>query len=172
MKRPLLQLILCAVFFAGVLAGCGGGGKAPALLESEKRLAGMYEACQKIQLTDGESKQTIHTGELAALGSVEIEAVLKRANGMEKPGKWAGTPFAAVLDSKGVAKPFKELRIEAWDGYVGRISFDISQRPDTILADREDGKSLPREDGPVRLVVASEDGFYWMRMITRIEVIR
>jgi DMSO/TMAO reductase YedYZ molybdopterin-dependent catalytic subunit len=169
MKRALLPLVLCAVFLTAV--GCGGG-KAPVLLESEKRLAGMYEACQTIVLTDGNSHQTINTDELPQLGTVEIDAVLKRANGMTKQGKWKGTPFSAVLDSKKVAKPFKELRIEAWDGYVGRVSYEISQRPDTILANMENGKPVPREDGPIRLVVASEDGYYWLRMITKIEVLR
>jgi DMSO/TMAO reductase YedYZ molybdopterin-dependent catalytic subunit len=169
MKRALLSLVLCAVLLIG--AGCGGG-KAPVLLQSEKRLAGMYEACQTIELTDGNSHQTINTDELPGLGTVEIDAVLKRANGMTKPGKWKGTPFSAVLDGKKVAKPFKELRIEAWDGYVGRVSYEISQRPDTILAYTENGKPLPKEDGPVRLVVASEPGFYWLRMITKIEVLR
>jgi DMSO/TMAO reductase YedYZ molybdopterin-dependent catalytic subunit len=172
MKRPALPLVLSVIFLIITVIGCGGNKKAPVLLESEKRLAGMYEACQKIELTDGASHQIIDTHEIQALGSVEIEAVLKRANGMKKRGKWVGTRFSAVLDSKGVARPFKELRIEAWDGYVGRIAFDIVERPDTILAYMQNGKPLPREDGPVRLVVASEDGFYWLRMITKIEVIR
>jgi DMSO/TMAO reductase YedYZ molybdopterin-dependent catalytic subunit len=45
-------------------------------------------------------------------------------------------------------------------------------RPDTILAFEQDGTPIAQEDGPVRLVVGSEDGFYWVRMITRIEIVR
>jgi DMSO/TMAO reductase YedYZ molybdopterin-dependent catalytic subunit len=85
---------------------------------------------------------------------------------------WKGTPLGAVLDANVVARPFKELRIQAWDGYVGRVGFDVATKPDTMLAYRMDGKPIPREDGPVRLVVPSQDGFYWIRMITRIEVLR
>jgi len=77
-----------------------------------------------------------------------------------------------VLAANGVATPFKELKITAYDGYVGRISYDIAVMPDTIVASRESGKPLPRDEGPVRLVVASQDGFYWIRMLTRIEVLR
>lgn len=172
MKRLALPLALLLALCVTLAGGCGGKKSGIVLLKSEQRLAGMYEACKKIELTDGASKQTINTDELKSVGSVEISAVLKRANGMQKPGKWAGAPLAAVLDSKGVAQPYRELRIEAWDGYVGRVAYDVAVRPDTILADMQDGRPLPREDGPVRLVVGSEDGFYWVTMITKIEVLR
>ena len=166
----LLSLLLAAS--PAFVSGCGGNEPRTKLLESEKRLEGMYEACHKIELTDGQARQTILTDELAGLGVVDVNAVLKRSNGMTLPGTWAGTPLSAVLASKSVIGPFKELKIEAWDGYVGRVPYDIAMMPDTILASTQDGKPVPKEDGPVRLVVASQDGFYWVRMITRIEVLR
>jgi DMSO/TMAO reductase YedYZ molybdopterin-dependent catalytic subunit len=172
MKRVALPFALLLAFCLVLAAGCGGKKSGTVLLKSEQRLAGMYEACKTIELTDGASKQTINTDQLKALGAVQVSAVLKRANGMQKPGTWSGAPLSAVLASKGVSQPYRELRIEAWDGYVGRVASDIAMRPDTILADTQDGKPIPREDGPVRLVVGSEDGFYWIRMITKIEVLR
>lgn len=170
--RTLLLTLVALLLFASILGGCGGGKDSPALLESEKKLAGMYEACKTIELIDGSTKKTISTESLPALGTIEATAVLKRSNGMTHTDKWKGTPLGAVLDANGVARPFKELRIEAWDGYVGRVPFDVATAPDTMLASHMDGKVIAKEDGPVRLVVPSQDGFYWIRMITKIEVLR
>ncbi len=173
MSRYMRSAISLAVLAAVLVAsGCGGGGGEPALLESEKRLAGMYEACKTIDLTDFGNKQVIETEALEDLPQVKVDAVLKRSNGMTKPGTWTGPSIGTVLDIKGVARPFKELKIEAWDGYVGRIPYETAVMENTILADTQDGKPVPEEDGPVRLVVGSQDGFYWVRMITGIEVIR
>lgn len=173
MKRRRLVVVLLLAALVAPAAGCGAGAPATRLLPSEQKLKGMYEACQNIKLSEqGAETKTIPTGELPALGTIEITAVLKRSNGMTKTGKWSGVRFSDVLSHYGVTAPFKELRIEGWDGYVGRVSSEIALRPDTILANRGNGKPLPKEDGPVRLVVGSEDGFYWIRMITIIEVIR
>lgn len=167
-STALLLLALCAC----LAAGCGGGGPDKALLESEKKLAGMYEACKTIELTDGDVAKTVSTDGLPALGTIKATAVLKRSNGMTRTDEWEGTPLGSVLDSNGIARPFKELRMEAWDGYVGRIPYEVAVEPSTMLAFRTNGRKVPREDGPVRLVVPSQDGFYWIRMITRIEVLR
>jgi DMSO/TMAO reductase YedYZ molybdopterin-dependent catalytic subunit len=77
-----------------------------------------------------------------------------------------------VLQKQGVEGPFAELRMEAWDGYIAKVSYDIAVRPDTILAWEEDGAAIPEEQGPIRLVVGSEDGFYWIHRITGMEVVR
>ncbi len=172
MRRYNLALLaITLAVCAGLVAGCGGG-SSEHLLQSEKKLAGMYEACKKITLVDGDARKTIETGSLPALGTIESTAVLKRSNGMTRTDKWKGTPLGAVLDANSVARPFKELKVEAWDGYVGRVSYEIATAPDTMLAYKMNGKPIAKEDGPVRLVVPSQDGFYWIRMITEIEVLR
>lgn len=132
----------------------------------------MYERCKTIDVVDGSSKKTINTADLPSLGETQVSATLKRSNGMQINGTWKGTPLNPVLDSLGIARPFKELKVKAWDGYVGRISYEVATRGDTMFAREQDGKPLPKDDGPVRLVVPSEDGFYWIRMITDIEVLR
>jgi DMSO/TMAO reductase YedYZ molybdopterin-dependent catalytic subunit len=91
---------------------------------------------------------------------------------MTYPGTWSGPVLSDVLKRQGVEGDFQELRIVAWDGYVAHVASDIAMRPDTILAFEQDGAAIPEEDGPVRLVVGSQDGFYWIRMITRIEIVR
>lgn len=165
-------IVALAALLVATLAGGCGSGSSKAMLESEKKLEGMYEACKTIELVDGATTKTITTSSLPALGTIEVSAVLKRSNGMTRTDKWAGTPLGAVLDANGVARPFKELRMEAWDGYVGRVPYDVAVEPRTMLAYRMNGKPIAKEDGPVRLVVPSQDGFYWIRMITKIEVLR
>lgn len=173
-KSPLALACLLALTLV-LAAGCSQGAKNSAstpLLPSEARLKGMYEACKTIQVTDGSTTVEFKTAKLPSLGPVDVNAVLKRSNGMKINGTWKGPTLTAVLDSLGIARPFTQLKVQAWDGYVGRVAYDIAAKPDTILAFEQDGKPLPWDDGPMRLVVASQDGFYWIRMITRIEVVR
>ncbi len=169
---PFILLLAVTLMALAFTAGCGSTRQSTGLLESEKRLAGMYEACQKISIVDGTSRKTVTVAQVKTLPHTEFSAVLKRSNGMTKTDTWGGTPLSGVLAAGGVGSAFKELRVQAWDGYVGRISYDIAMKPDTIFAYVMDGKPLPRDDGPVRLVAASQDGFYWIRMITKIEVER
>lgn len=173
MRRwPPLFLALVVLLTALLLCGCGEPKRATELLESERRLAGMYEACWKIQLKDGDRTSVIEVSTFDDMEQIEVEALLKRSNGMTKQGTWSGVRLADVLDAGGVQRPFREIRIEAWDGYIGRVDYATAILPDTIMATSQDGRSLPREDGPTRLVVASQDGFYWVRMITALEVLR
>jgi hypothetical protein len=169
---PVLVVVALACLVM-MLPGCSSGAKkSQPLLPSEKRLEGMYAGCKVIEVTDGQAKKSIDTTKLPALTPVEFDAVLKRANGMRITNHWKGASLNSVFDSIGVTGPYKELKMTAWDGYVGRVSYDIASKPDTILAYQQDGKPVPRDDGPVRLVVASQEGFYWVRMITKIEVVR
>jgi DMSO/TMAO reductase YedYZ molybdopterin-dependent catalytic subunit len=169
---PFILLLAVTLTTLALTAGCGSGKPSTRLLESEKRLAGMYEACQKIKIVDGASRNTVTVAQVKSMSRTDFSAVLKRSNGMTKTDTWSGTPLSGVLAAGGVTSAFKELRVQAWDGYVGRVSYDIAMKPDTILAYVMNGKPLPRDDGPVRLVAASQDGFYWIRMITKIEVER
>jgi DMSO/TMAO reductase YedYZ molybdopterin-dependent catalytic subunit len=169
---PGLCLILAATLFISI-CGCGQPQKASPFLESEKRLEGMYEACQTIKLSDPAGEHpSIDTEEIKSLGKVDVDTVLVRSNGMRKPGVWTGVKLSDVLEKYGVEGPFSEIRMEAWDGYVAKISYEIVMRPDTVIAYEENGAPLPQEEGPVRLVVGSEDGFYWIQRITGMEIVR
>lgn len=168
----VLAFLLVALMLVG-LVGCGSGEDDSAYLESEKQLEGMYEACKTIKLFDGEKElEPIKVEELEDREHVTVETTLKRSNGMEMPGTWVGASLGPILEEHGVETPFKEIKIEAWDGYIGRASYDVAMRPDTIIAYEENGGPIPEIDGPVRLVVGSEDGYFWVRMMTGIEVVR
>jgi len=171
--RKAAALACAALVAVTVFAGCSSGtGKPKVLLESEKRLAGMYKACQNIEVVEPPKATRVAVSSFSAMQQQTVDAVLKRSNGMKISGTWSGVKLSDVLAANGVTTPFKELKISAYDGYVGRVAYDIAMKPDTLIANKEGGKPLPRDEGPVRLVVASQDGFYWINMITKIEVLR
>lgn len=166
-----LVCLIAGCAFAG--AGCGDEQQPSRFLKSEERLEGMYEACKTIAISDPAGERPpILADELAGYPRVDVTTELVRSNGMRLPGTWSGASISEVLAKHGVEGPFTELRIVAWDEYVAKVPYDIAMRPDTILAYEQEGEPLPREDGPVRLVVGSEDGFFWIRMIVRLEVVR
>ncbi len=173
--RRFASLVLLAALTCAVLAGCGQEQKPEAsrFLKSEERLAGMYEACRTIEISDpAASHPPVLAAELAEYPKVDVATELVRSNGMRLPGTWSGASISEILARHGVEGPFSELRLVAWDEYVAKVPYDVAMRPDTILAYEQEGEPLPEEDGPVRLVVGSEDGFYWIRMIVRLEVVR
>ncbi len=170
-RRSALSLFACAcLLLAG--AGCGSQAQDSRYLPSEQRLQGMYEACQTITVSDpAGARSPIICGDLPAYPRIDVTTILKRSNGMTYPGTWSGARLSEVLAASGVTETFSELRLTAWDGYVARVTYDLAMRPDTVLAYQQDGQPVPQEDGPVRLVVGSQDGFYWVRMIVSLEVI-
>ena len=165
-----LALACCLLLAAG---GCGKKKETSRFLPSERLLEGMYEACRTIEVSDpaGERPE-IDTEEIKSLDTVEVDALLVRSNGMAKPGVWTGASLSDVLRGCGVEGLFEEVRFEAWDGYVAKVPYEMAMLPDTILAWEENGEPLPEEQGPVRLVVGSEDGFFWIHRITRMEIVR
>ncbi len=170
LARRAATLLLCACLGLAVW-GCGESQDAR-LLPSEQRLEGMYEACKTIQVTGPSGTLAPIVAEhLKDYPLIDVNTVLKRSNGMRLQGTWSGARLSEVLRDSGVTEPFTELRLTAWDGYVAKVSYDLALRADTILAYLQEGQPVPREDGPVRLVVGSQDGFYWVRMIVKVEVV-
>lgn len=164
-------VVLVAALLAA--AGCGQESKDARLLESERRLQGMYEECLTIEVTDSLGEHPpIATEELKGMETVDVDTFLVRSNGMARHGVWTGAKLSDVLAKYGIEGEFSELRFVAYDGYVAKIPREMAMRPDTVIAWQQDGQPLPQEEGPVRLVVGSEDGFYWIHRITGMEIVR
>lgn len=172
-RRALAAVAIITTMTAFLACGCGQEEKPSPFLESERRLEGMYDECKTIEISDPLGEQPeIDVDEVRDMPMVDVDTVLVRSNGMAKAGVWTGVPLSEVLRRYGVEGDITEIRMEAWDGYVAKIPYEMAMRPDTILAFEEDGGPLPQEEGPVRLVVGSEDGFYWIHRITRMEIVR
>jgi hypothetical protein len=96
---------------------------------------------------------------------------------------YEGVSLLTVLEAGGIA-PTRSLKehmlrrvvtVEGADGY--RASFTLSELDPTIgrklvlLVAHEDSKPLARDDGPVRLVVPSDERpARWVRQVVRIRV--
>ena len=173
-SKLLVYLFICLLAGTALAgAGCGEDTQPSRFLKSEERLAGMYEACRTVTISDPAGEHPpILVDELGDYPLTDVTTELVRSNGMRLTGTWSGAVVSEVLARHGVEGPFTELRIVAWDEYVAKVPYDIAMRPDTIFAYLQEGEPLPEEDGPMRLVVGSEDGFYWIRMIVRLEVVR
>ncbi len=88
----------------------------------------------------------------------------------------AGAPMGKQLRGKAMAS---YVLVTAHDGY--RVVFTLPELdPDftdsakqIILADTADGKPLPENQGPVRIVVPQDKkGARWVRMVETIEVVK
>src|SRR5262245_12104455 len=98
-----------------------------------------------IALAFGQSAPgTLHAGHLRVEGSVALEDILRLA----------GVPLGQALRGQELTK---YVVIEAADGY--RVVFALAELDPAfrdhlvLLADRQDGQSVPEKDGPLRLIV-------------------
>jgi DMSO/TMAO reductase YedYZ molybdopterin-dependent catalytic subunit len=87
--------------------------------------------------------------------------------------EWTGPMVRTLLQVAGV-KP-EATTVEFSDGserpYRRTLTLEQALRDDTYLAYKVNGETLPVEHGyPVRLVVGSEQGSYWVKWLFRIEV--
>jgi len=102
-----------------------------------------------------------------------------------KPSKWSGVSLQSLLEARFATPAGDKLRsgwlaavvrCTAADGY--QVVFTLAElnttlgHLDVLVADQQDGKPLPAEDGPVRLVVPSDQrGARWLRQLVRIDLI-
>jgi DMSO/TMAO reductase YedYZ molybdopterin-dependent catalytic subunit len=118
---------------------------------------------------------------LKNLPHVEVTAKAHDA----KPIKWSGVRLQSLLEAR-FATPAGDKLGSGWLAAVVRctgadgsqVVFTLAElnttlgHLDVLVADHQDGKPLPAEDGPVRLVVPSDQrGARWLRQLVRIDLI-
>ena len=88
--------------------------------------------------------------------------------------KRAGAPVGRDLTGKAIAT---YVRASATDGY--QVVFSIAELDpaftanDIIVADTVDGKALPAQQGPLRIVAPHDShASRWVRMLQRLDVVR
>ena len=63
------------------------------------------------------------------------------------------------------------IRLIASDGYSIEIPHEILAQRDVILAYETDGQPLDKDNAPIHVFIPEERSMYWVRMLSRIEVI-
>ncbi len=85
--------------------------------------------------------------------------------------EWTGVPVSTLLKEAGLEPGASEVVFTGLDGYHIQLPLEAVLQDGVFLAYKVNGETLTRERGyPVRLVVKSSLGNYWMRWVTKIEV--
>ena len=131
--------------------------------------------------------------ELKALPSVSGLGGYKKTTGtLVGPSTYKGVPIISLLDDIGGPSPSSDLIIRATDGYVVSYSYSMIAGQITaydnetganlgidefemIIAYEQDGNALATDDGPLRIVYLSDEGYLsdgnlWAKKIQEIEL--
>src|SRR3981189_2635507 len=101
-------------------------------------------------------------------------------NGAMGNARWRGVPLKTVLDKAGVQPSAKQVTFNGMDGpvsdktpdFVKALDVDHERDGEVMLAYGMNGEDLPVLNGfPLRLVVPSYYGTYWVKHLTEITVI-
>jgi len=83
-------------------------------------------------------------------------------------GNWTGVKLGLVLEKAGLYPQAESVEFYAADGYRTTLTVAMAFREDVIIAYEKDGEPLPET---LRLVVPEAPGYYWISMITHIELV-
>ncbi len=102
------------------------------------------------------------------------------ANGAMGNARWRGVPLKAVLDKAGVQAGAKQVTFDGLDqpvlpatpDFVKALDIDHARDGEVMIAYAMNGEELPFLNGyPVRLIVPGYYGTYWVKHLSKINVL-
>ena len=133
----------------------------------------------EIEAADYELEVTGLVAQKRVLRLEELEAMPRRSQitehicieGWSAVGKFEGVPLAALLERMGADKRARYVALRCEDGYLTSIDMASALHPQTLLATRLNGETLPRRNGyPVRLTIPTKLGFKSAKHVVSIAV--
>lgn len=113
----------------------------------------------------------INVEELEDYPQITVDTILHKTTGIKINTRATGPLLKDILEKNGVdINAYEAIGITGRDNYYAMISKEIIQNRDIILATEIDGKELPREEKPIRIVVPDEMGVYWVKMVSKIDL--
>ncbi len=104
---------------------------------------------------------------LAALPQREVRAVLDCTGGWYAAQDWRGVPLSVLLASVGAGR---SIAVVSSTGY--RRLLPLADAPDLLLATHVGDAPLSAgHGGPARLVAPGRRGFWWVKWVSRVEVV-
>lgn len=150
------------------------------LMENQKLLEKPVMSVEKAKLNEegtfviryGEGKELLITEEvLRSFETVSTDCILQKSTGTKIKMVAEGPLLETVLNKYGISlKDFKGIGITGRDGYYAMISQEILQGSRIILGYTFNGKPIPEEERPIRIVIPEEFGVYWVKMVSKIDL--
>lgn len=107
---------------------------------------------------------------LLTLPAVETIATLDCTSGWYSTQVWRGVPLAQLLEQAGLAATALGVKLQGVSGYWGVYTLEEAQS--ILLATHVGGEVLNHWHGfPLRAVVPSRRGWFWIKWLTRVEVL-
>ncbi len=117
-----------------------------------------------------ESPRQLSYQELLSLPSSEVTAVIDCTLGWYSTQVWRGIPMTDLLASTDLHPQATAIRLKAATGYVH--TFTLTEAREILLATHVAGEPLDHWHGfPVRAVVPSRRGWFWVKWLSEIEVL-
>ena len=108
--------------------------------------------------------------ELLALAQESKEAVIDCTSGWYSLQNWQGVPLVDLLSRAGAGEDIAGVRLFSASSY--QHTFPIQEARTILLATHVSGEVLaPRHGYPLRAVVPGRRGWFWVKWLTRIEVL-
>lgn len=162
-----IGIILIAVMLLGLLSGCASPSN------EGKVVSGQGTSDDKILIVGLEEKEIEITVEkLRTYESVTREVTSVNSSGKENKFKATGCLLEDVLKDLGYSqKSLQSIRLVAGDGYSMDVPKEVVNLRDIILAYEIDGEELEDKSKPIRVVIPEERAMYWVRNLSKIEVL-
>jgi hypothetical protein len=107
--------------------------------------------------------------QLAALGTIDLSAILDCTSGWWIETGWRGVPLRTVLEAAAVSPTSRLVTVRSVTGWSAELP--LGEAAACLLATGVAGEPLPAGNGaPLRLVVPDRRGLDWVKWVDRIEV--
>jgi DMSO/TMAO reductase YedYZ molybdopterin-dependent catalytic subunit len=108
--------------------------------------------------------------ELLARGGTERRVILDCSNGWYTTQDWQGVPLIDLLEEAGLSEMAAGVRLISASAY--NHTFPLTEARTILLATHVGGEVLaPGHGFPLRAVVPDRRGWFWVKWVTRIEVV-
>lgn len=163
-----LKISLLAALFIMLLLFTGCGQSDPVSPESDADVIGEWTITVEVV---GEDSFEFTNEDAAAIGPVEIVAVMKDKDTVGEEETWIGITFMDFLDYIDVDE-FSVVVVEAADGYSRELEPDRVSENGTGLGWMVNGEVLDEERGPVQLINHDRGPNWWVKQVAKITVIK
>jgi Na+-translocating ferredoxin:NAD+ oxidoreductase RnfG subunit/DMSO/TMAO reductase YedYZ molybdopterin-dependent catalytic subunit len=120
---------------------------------------------------DGDKSIKMTMEDLKSFPYVKSDCILTKSTGTKINMTAEGPLLDEVLKKHGIdIYDYAGLGIKGRDGYYALVSKDIISNRQIILGNTFNGKAIPEEEKPIRVVIPEEFGVYWVKMVSEIEL--